>query len=149
MKTLGIALFLLFFCSFIIYGPLNHGWAGLVAALLWTVILLFGLGAAIMGEGALGGLVGVVGGWIAFIVITTAMAMFEWYVVGNRPAEKIVTTEAARQLFGGKVIQASHGYIMWVYGICTTEHPYANLFPVILCTLGVMTGLVFKIFSKE
>src|ERR1035437_6307117 len=148
MKTPGIALFLLFFSTFIIYGPVCHGWAGLVAALLWTAILLFGLGAAIMGEGALGGLVGVIGGWMPLIVITTSMALFEWYIVGNRAAAETITDDFCRTCFCGRVIAASYGYVMWVYGICTTEHPYLNLFPVVLCVLGVIAGLVFKIISR-
>ena len=149
VKAFATGLFLLLFVSFAIYAPLNHGWAGVVATILWTLIMLLGLGGALMGNGLLGGLVGVVVGWVAFVIITTAMALIEWYNVGNRPSSELITDEFCKECLGGRVIAATSGYIMWVYEICTTEHPMFNTYMLVCCIVLTLVCFVGHKLAKS
>ena len=148
-KAFAFAIFLLAFLTFWPYAIIAHGTAGLVAAIIWTVIMLAGFAGSIAGEGMLGGLVGVVGGWLVYVLAVTFMALFEWYSVLHHEWSDMMDANFMETCFGAKVINATSGYFCWVYGIASTDHPYFTPVCMILCVVGIIAGVISKIIARN
>lgn len=133
MKSFIIAMFLLLALTFIPYALIYHGWAGVVASIIWGVIMFFGLAAAISGEGGAGGLVGVFIGWIAYVVILVIMALTEKFAKG---------------CLAGRVAECTYGYGGWVYTQFTTSHELMNLYVMmgimVFGAICVIANIIFR-----
>ena len=148
MKSFIIAMFLLLALTFIPYALIYHGWAGVVASIIWGVIMFFGLAAAISGEGGAGGLVGVFIGWIAYVVILVIMALTEQYFRFGSFDPKNMDEKFAKGCLAGRVAECTYGYGGWVYTQFTTSHELMNLYVMmgimVFGAICVIANIIFR-----